>query len=173
MLDHNAGWPNTPCSPLSRLYVRANLGLGAGATYEVPMQLTLKPQQALIYAMLTVSAVDRAMSDAELRRIGSIVRELPVFRDYDDMWLLDESRECAAMLSKEGGMRRVLDLVTASLPENLRETAYVLSAEVAASDRRIASEEIRFLDLLAESLSLDKLTCAALERAATARQCTV
>ncbi len=137
------------------------------------MQTLLKPQQALIYAMITVSAVDRAISDAELRRIGAIVRELPVFRDYDDMWLVDESRECAALLAKDGGMRRALDLVTAGLPEQLRETAYVLAAEVAISDRRIAAEEIRFLDLLAEALSLDKLTCAALERAATARQRTV
>ncbi len=134
------------------------------------MQTLLKPQQALIYAMITVSAVDRAMADAEYMRIGAIVRELPVFRDYDDLWLLDESRECAALLSKDGGMRRVLDLVTASLPEHLRETAYMLSAEVAVSDRQIVSEELRFLDLLAEALSLDKLTCAALERAATARQ---
>lgn len=134
------------------------------------MQTLLKPQQALIYAMITVSAVDRTMTDAELKRIGAIVRELPVFREYDEMWLVDESRECAALLAKDGGMRRVLDLVTAGLPEQLRETAYVLSAEVAISDRRIAAEEIRFLDLLAEALSLDKLTCAALERAATARQ---
>ncbi len=129
----------------------------------------LKPEQALIYAMITVSAVDRTITDAELHRIGSIVKELPVFRDYDVSWLLDESRECGAILATDDGMRRVLDLVTASLPERLRETAYVLAAEVAASDRRIASEEIRFLDLLGGALSIDKLTCAALERGATAR----
>lgn len=137
------------------------------------MHNMLKPQQALIYAMITVSAVDRAITDAELQRIGSIVKELPVFRNYDSNWLLDESRECGALLAKPGGMRRVLDLVTASLPEGLRETAYVLAAEVAASDRRIASEEIRFLDLLGGALSIDKLTCAALERAASARQQTM
>jgi uncharacterized membrane protein YebE (DUF533 family) len=156
--------------PMAVLYGADNIGLAVRINEGALMQTLLKPQQALIYAMITVSAVDRSMTDAELKRIGSIVRELPVFRDYDDMWLLDESRECAALLSKDGGMRRVLDLVTAGLPENLRETAYVLSAEVAASDQRIASEEIRFLDLLAETLSIDKLTCAALERAATARQ---
>ena len=133
----------------------------------------LKPEQALIYAMITVSAVDRTITDAELHRIGSIVKELPVFRDYDVSWLLDESRECGAILATDDGMRRVLDLVTASLPERLRETAYVLAAEVAASDRRIAAEEIRFLDLLGGALSIDKLTCAALERAATARHQTL
>ena len=155
---------------LADLYVSEPLGPGSGANSEAKMQRLLKPQQALIYTMITLSAVDREMTDAEYRRIGAIVRELPVFRDYDEMWLLDESRECAALLAKDGGMRRVLDLVTASLPEQLRETAYLLAAEVAVSDRQIASEEIRFLDLLAEALSLDKLTCAALERAATARQ---
>lgn len=134
------------------------------------MDTPLKPEQALIYAMITVSAVDRTISDSELSRIGSVVKELPAFRDFDSNWLLHESQECGAILGKEGGMRRVLDLVTASLPERLRETAYVLAAEVAASDRRVVSEEIRFLDLLAEALSLDKLVCAALERAATARQ---
>ena len=155
---------------MAPLYLPAKLSLGSQGNHETEMQTLLKPQQALIYAMITVSAVDRAMADAEYMRIGAIVRELPVFRDYDDLWLLDESRECAALLSKDGGMRRVLDLVTASLPEHLRETAYMLSAEVAVSDRQIVSEELRFLDLLAEALSLDKLTCAALERAATARQ---
>ncbi|MCB1519409.1 MAG: tellurite resistance TerB family protein [Hyphomicrobiaceae bacterium] len=129
----------------------------------------LKPEQALIYAMITVSAVDRSISDEELKRIGSIVRELPAFEFYDNNWLLEESQACGKILAKSGGMRRVLDMLTASLPERLRETAYVLAAEVAASDRRIAAEEIRFLDLLAEALSIDKLTCAALERAATAR----
>lgn len=133
------------------------------------MQTPLKPEQALIYAMITVSAVDRKISDDELGRIGSIVKELPPFRNFDSNWLLHESQECGKILGRDGGMRRVLDLITASLPERLRETAYVLAAEVAASDQRIASEEIRFLDLLADSLSLDKLTCAALERAATAR----
>jgi len=133
------------------------------------MLQVLKPEQALIYAMITVSAVDRSISDEELKKIGSIVKELPAFENYDEDWLLNESQECGRLLAKDGGMRRVLDLMTASLPERLRETAYVLAAEVAASDRHIAAEEIRFLDLLAEALSLDKLTCAALERAATAR----
>ena len=39
---------------------------------------------ALVYVMVTVSAVDRAMTDDELHRIGEIVSNLPVFSDYDD-----------------------------------------------------------------------------------------
>ena len=63
----------------------------------------------------------------------------------------------------------MLDLIADGLPERLHETAYVLAAEVAATDLRVKVEEVRFLELLAERLKLDKLVCAALERAARAR----
>jgi uncharacterized membrane protein YebE (DUF533 family) len=133
------------------------------------MASQLTPQQALIYAMIAAAAVDRSMGDAELARIGSIIRQLPAFRSYDQDWLVREAGECGQALRADNGLYRVLDLITASLPEHLRETAYVLAAEVAASDMRVGREEIRFLELLAGRLDLDKLTCAALERAARAR----
>ena len=53
--------------------------------------------------------------------------------------------------------------------DNLRETAYILAAEVAASDLSSRPEERRFMQLLAQRLRLDNLTVAALERAARAR----
>jgi tellurite resistance protein len=43
----------------------------------------LSPPDALIFAMITVSAVDRTISDKELLRIGSIVQQLPAFQDYN------------------------------------------------------------------------------------------
>jgi hypothetical protein len=55
------------------------------------------------------------------------------------------------------------------LPEKLYETAYALAVEVAAVDRIVRNEEIRFLELLRDKLRLDKLTIAAIERGARAR----
>jgi uncharacterized tellurite resistance protein B-like protein len=129
----------------------------------------LTPQAALIYAMITTSAVDRTISDDELQRMGSIIKQLPVFSSYEHDWLVREAQDCGAVLRKTGGLDRVLALIDASLPEHLRETAYVLCAEVAAVDLTIRPEEARFLELLAAELEIDKLTCAALERAALAR----
>ena len=130
----------------------------------------LTPQAALIYAMITTSAVDRKISDPELQRIGSIVKLLPAFASYEHDWLLKEAQDCGKVLAKPGGLDRVLALIDASLPEHLRETAYVVCAEVAATDNDIKQEERRFLDLLAAELELDQLTCAALDRSAKARQ---
>ncbi len=133
------------------------------------MPVSLTPQEALIYAMITVSAVDRSMSDAELARIGSIVQQLPAFQGYDHDWLVKKAEACGTALAEADGLDSVLAMIADALPQPLRETAYVLAAEVAATDLRVKVEEVRVLELLAEALNLDKLICAALERAVKAR----
>ena len=133
------------------------------------MSARLTPQEALIYAMVTVSAVDRDMTDDELSRIGSIVQQLPPFQGFGRDWLVKKAEECGAALAGPDGLDSVLDMIAEVLPPRLRETAYVLAAEVAASDLKVKLEEARFLELLAEKLALDPLICAALERAAKAR----
>lgn len=130
---------------------------------------SLTPQEALIFAMVTISAVDREISEEELRRIGSIIAELPPFEGHDRDWLLNEAQACGRYLRKPDGVATVLKMVKDTLPQRLYETAYVLAAEVAASDLNVRPEEIRCLELLAEALEIDKLTCAALDRAARAR----
>jgi uncharacterized membrane protein YebE (DUF533 family) len=133
------------------------------------MTKSLSAPEALIYAMVTTSAADRAITTEELSPIGSIVHELPPFKGYTDDWLAGAAQECGKILRKTGGVRQVVDLVKKSLSPRLYETAYVLCAEVAAADLSVHVDEKGFLTLLATSLELDKLTCAALERAARAR----
>lgn len=133
------------------------------------MPQALSPQEALVFAMMTTAAVDRRITGDELSRIGSIVHQLPIFRGRDDAWLTKEAQECGKVLSREGGLDEVLELIATALPAHLHETAYALSTEVAATDLKVKLEEVRFLELLAEKLKLDKLIVSALERAAKAR----
>ena len=51
------------------------------------------------------------------------------------------------------------------MPARSYDTAYALAVEVMAVDMAVKPEEIRFLQLLRDRLSLDKLTCAAIDRA--------
>ena len=133
------------------------------------MTQQLTPAQALIYAMFTTSAADNSMNDAEMRRIGSVVRNLPAFRDYDENNLVEEAKRWGTIASGPDGLATVLAMIRDGLPENLRETAYILAAEIAASDLHSRPEERRFLELLAQYLGLDGLTVAALQRGAQAR----
>ena len=129
----------------------------------------LNHHAALIYVMVTMSAVDRTMTDAELSRIGEIVSNLPVFADFDQEDLVKTAETCGEVLGEDGGLDRVLVLVKSALPKKLRETAYALALEVAAADREVKAEEARFLDMLRDSLDLDKLTTAGIERGIRAR----
>lgn len=124
---------------------------------------------ALIYLMVTISAVDRTMTDAELARIGEIVSNLPLFADFDQEQLVKTAEACGELLSADGGLEQVLRLVQRGLPKKLRETAYAVALEVAAADYEIKPEEIRFLEMLSDTLELDKLTIAAIERGIRAR----
>lgn len=130
---------------------------------------TLSQHAALIYVMVVVSAADASMSDAELHRIGDIVRTLPVFRGFPEEKLIAVSRECAAILQEREGLDAVLGLVKEALPQNLRETAYALGLEVALAEAPVYAEENRVLQRLRTALEIDRLTAAALEKAAVVR----
>ena len=68
------------------------------------MTSRLSHQEALIYVMVMMSAVDRAMTDVELERIGRLSRFLPVFDGFDDDSLLYISRECATLIAGPEGL---------------------------------------------------------------------
>ena len=133
------------------------------------MPVPLNHHEALIYVMVTISAVDRAMTDAELGRIGEMVSHLPVFAEYDEDRLVKTAQACGEILSADGGLQKVLSIIRDFLPKKLHETAYAVALEVAAADPEVTPEEVRFLELLAETLSLDELARAAIERGVRAR----
>jgi tellurite resistance protein len=116
-----------------------------------------------------MSAVDRIISDNELSKIGSIVRQLPVFQSFDNDHLVKTAETCGGILGDDDGLEKILNLIAKSLPKRFYETAYALAVEIAAVDRDVTNEEIRFLELLRDHLKLDKLTIAAIERGARAR----
>jgi tellurite resistance protein len=128
---------------------------------------------ALIYAMVLVSASDRNMTDAEMRKIGEIITGLPVFADYNQDLLAQTTASCAEFLDDENGLDKALAVVAEALPPRLRETAYALACDVAAADERVEIEESRMLELIRDRLGIEPLVAAAIERAARARFATV
>ena len=130
---------------------------------------TVPHHDALIYAMVTISAVDRSMTDRELKTIGDIVQTLPIFANFDHEKLVDTAEACGALMQGEDGLQAVLNVIASSLPPKLYETVYALAVDVAAADLHVEQEELRFLQLLRDRLNLEKLVIAAIERGARAR----
>ena len=133
----------------------------------------LNPHTALVYIMVLVSAADRDMTDQELRRIGDVTKTLPVFDEFDQEQLVPLAEECAARLDRDDGLESVLDVIVASLPAKLSETAYAIACEIAAADLHVEQEELRMLEMLRHRLVLDRLTAAAIERGVRARHTTL
>ena len=133
------------------------------------MSKPLDPHSALIYVMVTMSAVDRSITDKELARIGNLVNHLPIFTGFNPELLLKTAQECGELVSKPNGLEAVLNAIAETVPERLGETAYALAVEIAAVDLEVKQEELRFLQLLRDRLNLDKLAVAAIERGARAR----
>jgi tellurite resistance protein len=133
------------------------------------MSGTISNEQALIYVMVMMSGVEGRIKPEELAEVELLVRTLPVFKSLDRSRVATIAQECGDMLQVPDGMKTVLELVADQLPARLRETAYALAVEIAASDLAVGKEELRFLAILRDALYLDKLTTAAIERSAIAR----
>jgi tellurite resistance protein len=130
---------------------------------------TISTEQALIYTMVTMSGVEGKVNAIELAEIRQLVQTLPIFRDFDEHRLMMVAQEAGEILQENEGLDAILGLVKQALSPRLRETAYALAVEVAASDLAVGKEELRFLAMLRDSLGLDKLVTAAIERSAIAR----
>lgn len=137
------------------------------------MTSTISPQTALVYVMVIMAAVDASMSDAELAKIGNITGVLPAFKDFSQQKLVPTAQECASILQEDDGLATVLGLVREALPTHMHETAYALAADIAAADLKVGEEELRLLQIIANSLDVDRLTAAAIERGTTARHQTI
>ncbi len=137
------------------------------------MSGTISNEQALIYVMVMMSGVEGRIKKEELVEIELLVRTLPAFKHFDRTRLATVAQECGDILQEKEGMQTVIGLVKDQLPVKMRETAYALAVEIAASDLAVGREEMRFLAILRDGLELDKLVTAAIERSAIARYQTV
>ena len=130
---------------------------------------TISTEQALIYTMVTMSGVEGKINAIELAEIRQLVQTLPIFSEFDEHRLLGVAQEAGEILQDSEGLNAILGLIKGALKPRLRETAYALAVEVAASDLAVGKEELRFLAMLRDTLGLDMLVTAALERSAIAR----
>lgn len=133
------------------------------------MSGTISTEQALIYVMVMMTGVEGRVKQEELAEMDLLVRTLPAFRNFDRSRLSTIVQECGDMLQVKDGMQTVIALINDQLPPRLKDTAYALAVEVAASDLAVGKEELRFLAILRDGLGLDKLTTAAIEKSAIAR----
>ena len=129
----------------------------------------LSAQDALIWAMVMISAADRAVSDDEIDDIQDRIIRLPAFEGFDFSRLPLVVDDCATVLNDSEGLDKALVMLTTALPKRLYETAYVLALDILVADGEESEEELRLIEMMRESFDLDELVSSALERGLRAR----
>ena len=129
----------------------------------------LSAQEALVGAMVVMSACDGHMTDAELATMSRLVKELPVFSDFHVSGIETVTEIVLNLLGDTDGLDEVVALIRDALPQRLRETAYLLACEIVAADGDATQVELRFLQDFRIGLDIDRLVAGAIERAAKAR----
>ncbi len=129
----------------------------------------LTPHEALVFAMVLVSAADRNITDRELKTIGRIVSAMPAFVGFDHQTLPSVADRCVAVLQRTDGLDQAFAMIGAALTPPLRETAYAFACDVVAADGRAEQEELRVLELMRHRLDVERLVAAGIERGARAR----
>ncbi len=126
-------------------------------------------QDALVAAMVGVSASDENPTTRELLSIGRMIDSLPVFGGYDIDRLRTVSETVFDLFTEEDGLDALFGLLREALPQALRETAYALCCDVAAADGHAFQAELQYLLELRHELEIDRLHAAAIERGSAAR----
>ncbi|MEM7526183.1 MAG: tellurite resistance TerB family protein [Pseudomonadota bacterium] len=133
------------------------------------MTEAMSPQDALVAIMIAMAAADEKITDSELDWITGQVNQLPVYKGYDRDRIRNVSATVADLLEEEDGLDALIGLVEDALPDHLRETAYALACDVAASDGGVDEAEMKLLEMIRHDLRVGRLASAAIERGARAR----
>jgi hypothetical protein len=126
-------------------------------------------QDALVAAMVGVSASDANPTTREILSISRMIETLPIFEGYDVERVQVIGETVFDLLTEDDGLDALFGLMRDALPAALRETAYALCCDVAAADGHAFQAELRYLLELREELDIDRLHAAAIERGSAAR----
>ena len=133
----------------------------------------LSSHDCLVAIMISVSMSDATMRTSELVTIQQVVNHLPIFAEYDVDRINKVAQTVLDLFEEEDGLDALFGLIRDALPAELRETAYALACDVAASDGHIGQQELRLLEEIRYELDIDRLHAAAIERGARARYITL
>ena len=133
--------------------------------------VSLTPQQATLACLYVLAACDGVPSSEELALIDALAASAA---SLADMAATDRAASLALardLADAPDGLETLLDLCAQAL-KNGRDgqIAYAQAVEFVVCHGQVSPEEMHLLDLIANRLSVDRLTRAAIEAAARLRQ---
>ena len=120
-------------------------------TAETPLKLNVA--EAFTAVLTTAMAADGYATDEELRMMRDDLSSMQLFKSLDEearLHMLDRILK----LLQSPGPEALLTAAQGVLPEELRETAFAMAADMVTSDGSLAEEEQAYLEKLQNTLQI-------------------
>ncbi|RUR80242.1 hypothetical protein PCC6912_31020 [Chlorogloeopsis fritschii PCC 6912] len=113
----------------------------------------LSPEEAFTAITLAATASDGYPSQEEARAILSTLSRLKLFRSYSNEMMSGMLDKLLVILRREG-INALFNTAKESLPHELREAAFVITADLVLADGIVTQEEQEFLNDLYQALGV-------------------
>lgn len=119
--------------------------------------LSLSQQEAFAAVCVLSVAADGVVEDDEIRRVVTNLAEKRLFRGTRINDLGNMLNNTAKLIQRRGAAP-IMEAAKKSLPQDLRETAFALAADLVLSDGEVDKKEKDFLEEFQTALGLDEAT---------------
>ena len=113
----------------------------------------LSPAEAVVAITLGAIASDGYISEEEVHRVSAILSRMKLFQSYANDGIVGMFDKLLNLLRSEG-IDSLFRAAQASLPENLRESAFALATDMVLADGVVTREEQDFLNDLYHCLGI-------------------
>lgn len=131
------------------------MGLFDKISSERQQSQSLGPAEAFAAIALLGVAADDYAAESEVQAIMTALSRMQLFRSYPDDVMKKMLDRLLSILQRQGD-DVLLDAALASLPYELRETAFAVTTDIVLADGEVTPEEEDFLNQLYEALEISE-----------------
>jgi tellurite resistance protein len=118
-----------------------------------PASVTLTQQEAFFAIMLLVVAADGEIADSEVISMYGVTKRMKLYAGLPENQHVALIKKLAGILKKHGP-KVLLEKAAATLPANLKPTAFAVATDLAFADGTVENEERAILEAIYQHLGL-------------------
>ena len=118
-------------------------------------EVTLGPAEAFAAIALIAVAADGYINDSESKAISMTLARMQLFRSYPDD-VMRKMLDRLLMILQRQGAEVLFNAALATLPDELKETVFAVTTDIALADGEISKEEEHLLNDLYSALDLSE-----------------
>ncbi len=120
-------------------------------------EVTLGPAEAFAAIALIAVAADGYINDSESQVLSMTLSRMQLFRSYPND-VMKKMLDRLLMLLQRQGVQVLFNAALATLPDELKETVFAVTTDIALADGEISKEEEQLLNDLYSALGLSEET---------------